>query len=510
MRRSRAMISGCRCLLSLTLLAGCATQQDYSVPTFVLPATWDNANAEGATRSSFDSADAWWLTLHDPAIDALIDAALRSNPTLAEAAARVDEAVAQLAGDRAQRLPRLDLVANAVRDQSPSVVKATQIAAVRSNVASVGPSLSWELDLWGRVRTAADADRHRIEARDADAADARLAIAAQIADTVIALRACRASLDTRDRDIAAREIELGISRKRVSAGNAAPVDAAKAESNLASAQTDRNLANEQCVKQTDALVALSALRAAEIIAMVGAALPDQHSRASSPAVLGELVSPIPQAPAFVPALPACVLMDHPSVVASEREAAARWSEIAVARAERLPRVDLAALLSGQWLNALGTTASLVTWSLGSSLSAAVYDGGAGSAKVRLAQARYREAIATLDSTLRGAAHDIEDSLAEQQSAILRSGTSREAAIAASFTLRADEARWRAGAINLFELEDSRRQLRVAQDSAIAAESDRARAWVQLVRRTGSAFNPATTASPARAASCAGSAASRVG
>src|SRR3546814_18583714 len=76
---------------------------------------------------------------------------------------------------------------------------------------------------------------------------------------------------------------------------------------------------------------------------------------------------------------------------------------------------------------------------------------------------------------------VEDALAGQQSAQQRVVTSRQAVEAARAALRANEARWRAGAISMFELEDSRRQVNGAQESAIAAARDRPTAWVALVR-----------------------------
>jgi multidrug efflux system outer membrane protein len=218
----------------------------------------------------------------------------------------------------------------------------------------------------------------------------------------------------------------------------------------------------------------------------------------------DLAAQMPSAPAIVPDLPATVLLTQPSVVAAEREVAARWSEIAVARAERLPRLDLTAVLTGQWIRAFGSTDSFVTGSAGLGLSAPLFDGGAGAAGVVRADASYREAVATLDATIRQAVRDIEDGLAAQDSAVRRADVSRSALSAARFTLRANEARRRAGSIGAYELEDSRRQLNRAQESAIVAARDRAQAWVELVRRTSSAVEVSGAAESGTAAALASS------
>jgi len=103
-------------------------------------------------------------------------------------------------------------------------------------------------------------------------------------------------------------------------------------------------------------------------------------------------------------------------------------------------------------------------------------------------------VANLRLTVRTASQNVEDALAAQQSAEQRVVTSQQAVNSGLFTLRANEARWRAGSITLFDLEDARRQFNSAQESAIAAARDRAQAWVGLVQATGSAPSTPTDTS----------------
>jgi NodT family efflux transporter outer membrane factor (OMF) lipoprotein len=419
--------------------------------------------------------------LNDPAIDNLIGRALTSNPTLEEALARVDQARAQIATDRAAQRPQVSLGAAIGTGRSASIdTDGTRpsVSGLHTTTATIGPSLSWEVDLWGRLRAQTEAARSRLNARNADAAYARLSIAAQIADTVIVLRACHLSLAVRDNDIGSRRKELEIARARLTFGNIAPADVAATETNLATARTDRIATDAECRRTTNIIVALSGQNFTEVEALIAGPL---HASGTS----DDLLTSMPSAPVARPGLPAIVLLHHPSVIAAEREAAARWSEIAVSRAERLPRFNLGAILSAQWLGALGSTVGYSSWSAGPNLSVPLFDGGSGAARIRMSQGRYREAVATLDRTLRGAGQDIEDALVDQQSAVERAVTAREAVIAARFTLRANEARWRAGAIAAFQLESSRRDFDAAQDTAVVAARDRARAWVRLVRTTGS-------------------------
>ncbi|MBB4224952.1 TolC family protein [Variovorax guangxiensis] len=117
------------------------------------------------------------------------------------------------------------------------------------------------------------------------------------------------------------------------------------------------------------------------------------------------------------ALIGCALQSHPTVMAAGHERAALWDEIGVARAERLPRLDLAALLGTQWLHpGGGATLVLRVWSGAPSLAATLFDGRRGAAGVAAAQARYQHAVAVLESSVRTAAQDVENALTDRVSA----------------------------------------------------------------------------------------------
>lgn len=459
--------------------AACATQPEYVAPAMDAPVEWGNALERASALSNPDDALAasWWAALRDPAIDALVLAALRDNPTLAETAARVDEANAVFAIGHARRFPRLDVTASSARERVALQDDGGRTAISWQSATSIGPSLAWEIDLWGRLKESTAAAYRRLQARDADARAARLSIAAQVANGTLSLRACNLLLAVRDADIAARQNELVIIRARVRHGALPPDDVAAAESNLAAVRIDRIAQEEVCLQTLDALVAVTGRSADEVRSLI--------ADAGTLDLDDDLSAHLPNPPEIVPDLPATVLLRHPAVVAAEREVAARWSEIAVARAERLPRLDLTAILTGQWIRALGSTDSLVSGSAGLDMSGSFFDAGEGSAQVAHAGARYREAIAILTGTIRQTARDIEDALAAQSSAVRRVEVSQSALSAARYTLRANEARRRAGSIGAYELEASRRQLHRAQENAIVAARDRAKAWVEVIRRTSS-------------------------
>lgn len=195
----------------------------------------------------------------------------------------------------------------------------------------------------------------------------------------------------------------------------------------------------------------------------------------------------PQLPVWPSALPARSLTASPGVAAAERGVAAAWADIGAARAKRMPRLDLSAALTGDWVNALGSSTDSLLGVLGASLKLPMFDGGAGAATVDASEARYRAAVAELDAALRDATRGVQDALVAGESALSRQASAQRAVAAAAFTLDAREAQWRAGTVSQFEVEDARRQLAVAQDSAIAASRDAAQAWVALARAAGPQF-----------------------
>lgn len=472
LRRTTLAMTGVAALL---ILGGCALQPAYVAPAQATPAAWSATTpAVAGIGQPLAPTPVWWHALGDRAIDTLTDAALADNPTLSQALARLDEARATSGATGAARWPTVGASAGLTRTQSQNTGSAAAGATIQSSAFSVGPSLSWEVDLFGRVRQSMEAAQSRLDARGADAASARLAVAADIAHNVLSLRACDNSRRVLVSDIASRETTLALTRRRLSSGFAAPVDEARAASGLATTRTNLALQEEQCTRLVNALVALSGQDARTVRALTGVS--DQVT-ATEPVFM-------PQAPAAQPTLPATVLAQHPSVVSAEREVAAAWAEIGVARANRMPRLDLAAVLTGQWIRAAGSTLDFTTWSLGPSLTGTLFDGGAGAANVSAAEARYRRAVAALEGTVRSTVQEVENALAAQTSAAARSASTRDGVSAARTTLQASEAQWKAGAISLFELEDSRRQLASAQDAEISARRDQTQSWIALVKATG--------------------------
>jgi NodT family efflux transporter outer membrane factor (OMF) lipoprotein len=462
----------------ITMMSGCTLQPDYSTPALAMPAQWPDAQGARHTSGSDDSIpDRWWTALHDPAIDTLAVAALGDSPTVDEVVSRTDEARAVLRGIGSGRLPLIQANARAARQQSAA---AEPGGTERSSVGNAGLGISYELDVFGRVRESVRAARNRVAARSAEVESARLTLVSQVADGVVSLRACAFSQRVRALDIESRTQVLDLTRRRVAAGVDARVEESRARNSLASAWTEAALLNQECEQQTHALHALTGVNSVEVRSVVLGSSEDAPE--NTPPFM-------PASPAISLPLPATVVAHHPDLVAADRDAAAAWADIGVARAERLPRIDLGAMLTGNWLRAAGSTLDFTTWSIGPTLAAPLFDGGAGASNVDAIDARYRAAAARLRQTVRRVVQDVEYALAFEDSARVRVSSAQEALGAARDTFLVTERRWIAGATSLFELEDARRQRSAAEDAAIAATRDHVQAWIALMKAVGMVTPP---------------------
>ncbi|MGF7000786.1 efflux transporter outer membrane subunit [Paraburkholderia sp. GAS32] len=474
-REAACAIAGC----VLAATTACSTQSPYVPTHFNDHPVW--ANQSGNRAFLLPPNEDWWSALDDPVLSGLIESALASSPSLALAEAHLAEARATLGLETSLSHPQISLSGSGgrARIQSSSGASTTQVG----NSITGGPTFAWEIDLFGRLRGAQDAAASRLDARNADAQSARLLLSSQVAGALVSLRACRFGRGVKRDDIASRERDLALTRRRVALGFAPPVDESRAISGLEDARASLISQDESCVKDRDALVALSGLTATEIDARITLAgfATDQHKEPAYPRV-----------PQVALALPATVLSRHPAVIAAEREAAATYAEIGVARANRLPVINLTSALTGNWISASGSTLSFLGWSLMSGISAPLFDAGGGAASVDAATARYLAALASLHSTLRNTAQDIEDALTEQSHAGERLAAAIRARDAARATLDATESQWRAGAVNLFQLEDTRRQREAADQTAIDASRASIQAWIDIVRASGNAAAFVTT------------------
>jgi multidrug efflux system outer membrane protein len=217
-----------RAALLALLVAGCAAQPDYQRPELELPHAWK----EAAPRPA--SGEPWWRVYGDPALERLIEESLAQNTDVLVAAARVDEAHALLGEARSGLRPEVGASASAGRSLSSAATGLLPPGAARerSNYRA-SLEVSYELDVFGRLRAATDAARADLAASEAVREAVRLALTARVAASYYTLLALDAQVELTRRALALREDSLKLQRRRSEAGLISDFDLRQLEADTA-------------------------------------------------------------------------------------------------------------------------------------------------------------------------------------------------------------------------------------------------------------------------------------
>ena len=462
--------------LASATLAACAVGPDYRRPEVALTSSYVNGDVVAGAPAT---PDTWWRGFNDPVLDRVVDRALSQNLDLAQVRARVDQARAAARHAGAALAPNVGLNASAGRIhqslETPVGGIAQAFGAPRTyHDYSVGAQASWELDLFGGLRRGREAALAEAQAAEIAAGGAHLTIAAETADSYLALRGLQARLAVavQQEETQAKLVEL--IRQRAEQGISA----------------DRELQR--------AIGELEGVRAS--IPPIRAAIDAQLNRldilmaAPAGTYRDELTSaatlPTPPRPSGS-LTPADLLRRRPDVVAAERRLGASNARIGVAVANYYPHFSLSGLLgfSSVSTDRLFSDSAVQTAGI-AGLRWRLFDFGRVDAEVAIAKGREAEALAAYRATALRATEDVENAL----SRLLESGNEAaalERQIAALERARAQTlSAYQAGVLSLIEVLDIDRQLLAASDRLAAAKANTARASVASFRALGGGWNGA--------------------
>lgn len=404
----------------------------------------------------------WWQQHGDPLLVRLIDAAQAASPTLASATSRIGQARAERVAAGAALLPALDASASARRqsEQPPLPVNTTVQA---------GLGASWEIDLFGANRAGRNAAQARLEGAQAGWHEARVSVAAEVANLYYGLRACEKQLSIILADATSRAEIARLSKLSADAGFQAPATAALARASAAEGNARATQQRALCDIDIKALAALTAIPEPELRRSLVATVP---TLADSP-------------PIVIDSLPAYTLAQRPDVFAAEREVAAASADLGSAEAQRYPRLTLSGSVGAAKLRTAGLSEDLSTWTVGPlSLTMPLYDGGRRAANVDAARVRYEAAATNFRAKVRQAVREVEEALVNLQSTSARRDDVLTAAKGYRTSFNATESRYRNGLASLVELEESRRTMLAADSVVVTLERERRAAWVALYRAAG--------------------------
>ena len=460
------------CLLPLSALAlaSCTVGPNHVKPdvTDITPAKWKWKSA--APRDNAPKGE-WWRVFKDSELNRLENLAVASSNDLRAAIARIDQARAVVSASAVAYIPDVRANGLAKRERTsgnqPTPVPIA-IPSSRINTFDLRLNLSYELDLWGRIRRSLESARADAEGAAADYQNVVLSLTSEVAATYFQVWAADAELAVLRRTLDTREKSLGIIEQRFKAGVLPEVDAARARSELATTRAD--IADVQ--RQRGELVAALAL------------LCGQPASTFNISERG----PTPTPPSIPAGLPADMLERRPDIATAERRVASRSAQIGVEKAAYFPAVRLTG--EGGYLSK--ETGSLFSadsrvWSIGPSVSLPITGFLVTKAKVNRAKAAHQEAIASYRSAVLGAVKDVETSLTQIHYRAEQTGAQADAVNAATRATDLVRSRYEGGAVSFLELLDAERTSLLLERQAAQIKAQRLIATVRLIKALGGSW-----------------------
>lgn len=447
-------------ILTLLLLAACKPLgPDHQAPLVNMPVSFSNGGVSWKKHSpdSLPKPRAWWKLYQDGSLNALVDRALADNQELAGAAARVKQARALSRSARGRYFPSIDIGASADRSKSRD-------ETVENNI-TVPVDLSYELDVWGKVRRQVESSDASADATQENLNALRLTIVGEVAQTYWALRAVDADRDLLARTVGLRKKAFDLLGQQAGVGSISGLDLSRSRGEVATAEADKFQLDQDRIELVNALAVLT-----------GGA-----STGSSIAEKTDLPSP----PSIPVSVPSEMLRQRPDIRAAERRVAAANADIGAAIAAYYPsfQINGAGGLTASSLGQLFKSSALI-WSIGPNVSVPIIDQkflrdrrDAAIAAHEAASADYRQIV--LDSI-----REVENALQASSVIVKRQNAQSEASAAARETADLSTKRFDAGLVSYLDVVDAERTRLDAERRGNAVRAERLALSVQLAKAVG--------------------------
>ena len=447
-------------ILAALLLSACTLGPDYVRPGVDLPKDL------GVAQASVPAPQRWWSIFADPVLDRLIDESLAANRDLLAAAERIEQARAQLRITRAAESP--DAGIEAERSRTHASEKAGGIPlppdAIETDANRLVLRVAWEIDFWGKFRRGTESARAELAASEAGRDAIRASLIAEVARGYFALTAVDRRLEVAARTLEGRRKSFDLQKLRFEHGAVSELELRQVESDRAGAEALVPALVQERVRQEGALAILLGRSARAVF--------EQTVDRGTPAT-----PPIVEVPA---GLPSDLLLRRPDLRQAEERLHAANARIGVARAAYFPSITLTGYFGGE-SQALGDlfSSGARTWSIAGGLLQPLWAGGQIRGGVELADARTREAAHAYQQAVARAFVEVRSAIAAQATAreAYNAQSARERSLARALELA--NLRYDNGAISLFELLETERQLLLVRLDAINGERDRRNAIVDL-------------------------------
>jgi NodT family efflux transporter outer membrane factor (OMF) lipoprotein len=412
----------------------------------------------------------WWEVFDDTQLDALIGQALRDNPGLSEAQARLRQAQAQVIGARAAQLPGVKLSGTEKRVKIPEGFPAAIGGGQTVWLGDLGAVLSWDLDLWGEHADSVRQTGALATAAGLDIDNARLLLTSALVQSYVDLYRSYALADIAARAEAQRANILDITRERVAAGLDTRVELREAEGALPQAR----------VALTQAQSA-QALAIHQIVALSGHGA-DGYAAITRPQMKLEAALPLPAE------LPVNLLGRRPDVIAAHQRVNAADAQQRAARAAFYPNISLSALAGFASFSLRDLIdAKSFGYGVGPTLSLPLFDGGRLRAQYHGSEAALEQAVASYDDTVVRAVHQAADQISLIQSLRQELDQQSQSLQAAEDAYRLAEERYRAGLAGYLTVLNAETEVLNERRQSVDLNTSMAIARVNLLLAVGGSF-----------------------
>lgn len=481
--------------LLATALAGCTVGPDFHAPAAPqapnytrapLPAATASAPGPGGAAQTFiataHAPRAWWKQFGNPALDALVDQALGSSPTLDSARAKLIEARENYNAQAGATLfPSVDLKLSGTRQKIDlAAFGITQVPNPSPfTLYDASVSVSYVFDLFGANRRALEATLAQVDYQEYELEAAQLTVAGNVVATAIRRAALKSEIELTQRLIDAQTQQLSIMEARLAAGGVARLDVHSQRTLLAQTRATLPPLTTQ-LAQTDHQLAI----------LLGV-------EPSSPALSVQLDAltldalPLPDTLALT--LPSTLARERPDIRAAAALLHQASANVGVATANLFPQISLSASVGSERTRVEDVISGLNIWNVGLGLTQPIFHGGELRAKRRAAQAAYEAAFADYKQTVLQALQQVADTLHALQDDALELQTRDDAAREAQASAAIAHDRYAAGGVSEFDLIDAQRQALQSALDRTRAQATRLADTAALYQALGGAALPGVAA-----------------
>lgn len=436
------------CATAVLLLTGCASMApEYARPQAPMPEAYA-LPVTGAEPAGVVQNLHWHDYFTDPVLQQLLAAALDHNRDLRMALLRVEEARASYGIQRSERLPDINLGGQGARSRIPADLSPSGRSVVGSEYRAEVGLTSWELDLWGRVRSLEQSALESWLASEAAGQAVQTALVTEVANAYLTLRELEQRVAVTRETVASRERSYQIFQRRYEVGATARLEVTQVQTLLNQAQVLLARLELQQATQRNALRLLAGDAAMEL-------LPQAQTRAT---MLADVQ----------PGLPSDLLTNRPDIIAAEHRLRAANANIGAARAAFLPRIAL----TGSFGSASAELDNLFesgskAWAFMPTISLPIFDGGRRRANLELSQVRRELAVADYEQSIQNAFREVADALASSHWLSEQLAVQQVARDAQAERARLAQLRYDNGSAAYLEVLDAQRDLLDAEQQLIS-------------------------------------------